>query len=170
MNFTHGVEAVSRDHIAIYLKDHLAGSEAALEILDHLERTHGSGTVGDMVRRLRPEFIGERKELGKLLDQLDGSTSVPRRVFGWLSEKALELKLIADDPGDGSLRLLEAVETLKLGVHGKLGLWKALAANEQLVSVLATVQYEPLIRQAEAQETLIESVRLDAARSAFVES
>jgi hypothetical protein len=161
---------VSRNHIAIYLKDHLAGSEAALEILDHLERTHGTGMVGDMVRRLRPEFIGERQELARLLDQLDASTSVPRRVFGWLSEKALELKLIADDPGDGTLRLLEAVETLELGVHGKLGLWKALAANEQLVPVLSTVQYEPLIRQAEAQETLIESVRLDAAQSAFVET
>lgn len=161
---------MSRNHIAIYLKDHLAGSEAALEILDHLERTHGTGMVGDMVRRLRPEFIGERQELARLLDQLDASTSVPRRVFGWLSEKALELKLIADDPGDGTLRLLEAVETLELGVHGKLGLWKALAANEQLVPVLSTVQYEPLIRQAEAQETLIESVRLDAAQSAFVET
>jgi hypothetical protein len=161
---------VSRNHIAIYLKDHLAGSEAALEILDHLERTHGTGMVGDMVRRLRPEFIGERQELARLLDQLDASTSVPRRVFGWLSEKALELKLIADDPGDGTLRLLEAVETLELGVHGKLGLWKALAANEQLVPVLSMVQYEPLIRQAEAQETLIESVRLDAAQSAFVET
>jgi hypothetical protein len=160
---------VSRDHIATYLKDHLAGSEAALEILDHLERAHGTGIVGDMVRRLRPEFIEERKEIGKLLDQLDASTSVPRRVVGWLSEKALELKLIADDPGGGSLRLLEAVETLKLGVHGKLGLWKALEANEQLIPVFATVQYEPLIGQAEAQETLIESVRLDAARSAFVD-
>jgi hypothetical protein len=161
---------VSRDHIATYLKDHLAGSEAALEILDHLERTHGTGIVGDMVRRLRPEFIEERKEIGKRLDQRDQSTSVPRRVVGWLSEKALELKLIADDPGGGSLRLLEAVETLKLGVHGKLGLWKALEANEQLIPVFATVQYEPLISQAEAQETLIESVRLDAARSAFVNS
>ena len=160
---------MSRDHIATYLKDHLAGSEAALEILDHLERTHGTGIVGDMVRRLRPEFIEERKEIGKLLDQLDGSTSVPRRVVGWLSEKALQLKLIADDPGGGSLRLLEAVETLELGVHGKLGLWKALEANEQLIPVFATVQYDPLIGQAEAQETLIESVRLDAARSAFVD-
>lgn len=161
---------MSSTHIAIYLKDHLAGSEAALEILDHFEGTHATGVVGDMVRRLRPEFIGERKELVRLLDLLDGSTSVPRRVAGWLSEKAMELKLIADDPGDGSLRLLEAVETLKLGVHGKLGLWQALAANAQLVPVLAAVQYETFIRQAVAQETLIESVRLEAARLAFVVS
>jgi hypothetical protein len=161
---------VSRKQIATYLNDHLAGSEAALEILDHLESSHGTGSVGEVARRLRTEITDERKVLKNLLDQLDASASVPRRVAGWLSEKALELKLIADDPGDGYLRLLEAVETLKLGVHGKLGLWVALQANEDVVPVLATVEYQPLIRQAEAQETLLESVRLDAARSAFVDA
>jgi hypothetical protein len=149
---------VSKSHVAVYVKDHLGGSEAALEILDHLESTHGAGAVG------------ERKVLTQLLDQLDGSTSVPRRVVGWLSEKALELKLVADDPGNGALRLFEAIEALELGVHGKLGLWRALEANEDAVPVLATVEYVPLIRQAEAQEILLESLRLDAARSAFADS
>jgi hypothetical protein len=164
------VTAVSKTHVAVYVKDHLGGSEAALEILDHLESTHGSGAIGDAVRRLRTEIIGERGVLKQLLEQLDGSTSVPRRVIGWLSEKALELKLIADDPGGGALRLFEALETLELGVHGKLGLWKALQANVDAVPILATVEYVPLIRQAEAQETLLESLRLDAARSAFANS
>jgi hypothetical protein len=161
---------VSKSHVAVYVKDHLGGSEAALEILDHLESRHGAGAIGDAVRRLRTEIIGERKVLTQLLDQLDGSTSVPRRVVGWLSEKALELKLVADDPGNGALRLFEALEALELGVHGKLGLWRALEANEDAVPVLATVEYVPLIRQAEAQEILLESLRLDAARSAFADS
>jgi hypothetical protein len=161
---------VSRKHVATYLNDHFAGSQAALEILDHLESSHGTGTVGEVARRLRTEIIDERKVIKSLLDQLDASASVPRRVAGWLSEKALELKLIADDPGDGYLRLLEAVEALKLGVHGKLGLWEALQASEDIMPVLATVEYQPLIRQAEAQETLLESVRLEAARSAFADS
>jgi hypothetical protein len=82
----------------------------------------------------------------------------------------LELKLIADDPGDGALRLLEAVEAIKLGVHGKLGLWKALAANAQQIPVLASVKYEPLITQAEAQEELLEILRLEASKAAFAES
>lgn len=161
---------MSTKHLAIYLKDHLAGSEAGLEILEHIEAAHGNDSVGDITRRIRTEIAGERKVLAQLLDQLDASTSVPRRVVGWLSEKALELKLIADDPGDGALRLFEAVEAIKLGVHGKLGLWKALDANKQLVPVLATVEYEPLIRQAEAQEELLEMMRLEASRVAFAES
>jgi hypothetical protein len=161
---------VPTKHLAVYLNDHLAGSEAGLEILEHIEASHGVGRIADITTRIRREIEGEREVLTQLLGKLDGATSVPRRVAGWMSEKALELKLIADDPGDGALRLLEAVEAIKLGVHGKLGLWKALAANAQQIPVLASVKYEPLIRQAEAQEELLEILRLEASKAAFAES
>ena len=161
---------MSKQHLAIYLKDHLAGSEAGLEILEHIESAHGVGRIADITTRIRGEIEGERKVLARLLAQLDASTSVPRRVAGWMSEKALELKLIADDPGNGALRLFEAVEAIKLGVHGKLGLWKALEANAQQIPVLATVDYAVLIKQAEEQETLLEILRLEASRAAFAES
>ena len=156
-------------HLAIYLKDHLAGSAAGLEILEHIESKHGDGSIGDITRRIRAEILGEREILEQLLDRLDQSKSAPRRVASWLAEKALELKLVADDPGDGALRLFEAVESLKLGVHGKLGMWKALAANARHVPVLATIDYEPLITQAAAQEELLEFLHLEASRAAFEE-
>jgi hypothetical protein len=161
---------MSRKHLAVYLKDHLAGSAAGLEILEHIEAAHGVGRIAEITTRIRREIEGERKVLTGLLDSLDSSTSVPRRVAGWMSEKALELKLFADDPGNGALRLFEASEAIKLGVHGKLGLWKALAANAQQIPELAAVDYEPLIRQAEEQETLLEILRLEASRAAFAES
>jgi hypothetical protein len=160
---------VPKQHLAIYLKDHLAGSEAGLAILEHIEAAHGVGRIADITTRIRREIEGERKVLARLLDQLDASTSAPRRVAGWMSEKMLELKLVVDDPGDGALRLFEAAEAIKLGVHGKLGLWKALQANAQDHPVLATVDYEPLIRQAEEQEALLEMLRMEASRAAFAE-
>jgi len=160
---------VSKQHLAIYLKDHLAGSEAGLGILEHIEAAHGVGRIADITTRIRREIEGERKVLARLLDQLDASTSVPRRIAGWMTEKALELKLVVDDPGDGALRLFEAAEAIQLGVHGKLGLWKALQASAQDNPVLATVDYEPLIRQAEEQEAMLEILRLEASRAAFAE-
>lgn len=156
-------------HLATYLKDHDGGSEAALEILDQLEAAHGKEAAGQMARTLRPQFLDERRQVRTLLESLGDSTSVTRRVAGWLAEKALQVKLIADDPTDGSLRLLEAVEALALGVHGKLGLWRALADNESAVPALATLQLPPLIAQAEAQRALIEIVRLDAARKVIAD-
>lgn len=161
---------MSKQHLAIYLKDHLAGSEAGLEILEHIEAAHGVGRISDITTRIRREIEGERTVLTQLLEKLDASTSVPRRVAGWMSEKALELKLFANDPGNGALRLFEAVEAIKLGVHGKLGLWKALAANAPQIPVLATVAYEPLIKQAEEQEELLEILRIEASRVAFAGS
>jgi hypothetical protein len=149
--------------LATYLKDHHAGSEAAVSIVDHLAASHPGSMAARIAPRLHAEFEGERKQLSMLLERLDDSTSVPRRVVGWMSEKALELKLWADDSSDGALHLLEAVEMLGLGVHGKLGLWKALDANRGVVPVLAMLEYGPLIRQAEAQADLIESARLEAA-------
>lgn len=150
--------------LAIYLKDHDAGSEAALQILDHLEEHHGAGAIGEMARTLRPQFHSERAQVHALLHSLDDSFSAPRRLFGWLSEKALQLKLMADDPDNGALRLLETVEMLGLGVHGKRGMWKALDANKACVPLLEKVPFAALIAQAEEQEALIESVRLVAAK------
>ncbi|MEO8880262.1 MAG: hypothetical protein ABI446_07655 [Gemmatimonadaceae bacterium] len=149
--------------LAVYLKDHHAGSEAALEILDHLESTHAA-EAGPLVQKLRPEFLGERDQVSRLLAKLDDSVSVPRRIAGWLSEKGVELKLRADDLAEGPLHLLEAVELLSLGVHGKRGLWVALLANKELDPVLMGVDYEQLIGQADVQRELIEGVRLTAAK------
>ncbi len=160
---------MSKKHLATYLNDHFAGSQAGLEVLDHIEAKHGNGSVGEITRKLRSEFHGERKVIADLLERLDSTPSVPRRVAGWFTEKALELKLYADDPGNGALRLFEASEALKLGVHGKLSLWKALQANALRVPELAQTNYEPLIKQAEEQEALLEMVRIEASSVAFTD-
>jgi hypothetical protein len=158
---------VSNNHLATYIKDHFAGSEGALAILDHIERAHGAGAAGDMARTLRPQLESERVVLTRILAALGEEVSLTRRVFGWLSEKGLELKLKADDPSDGALHLLEEVEMLALGVHGKRGLWVALAESRGRVAALATEDYAALIAQAEAQRALIETVRLAGAKAAF---
>jgi hypothetical protein len=158
---------VSTSDLATYLKDHDAGSEAALQILEHLEKDHG-GALAEMARTLRPQFEGERTQVHEILESLDDSVSASRRLFGWLSEKALQLKLKADDPDDGPLRVLETVEMLALGVHGKLGMWRALDANKSCTRVLQTVPFEKLIAQAEGQEMLIEAVRLNAAKEVIL--
>jgi hypothetical protein len=158
---------MSNTHVATYLKDHDAGSEAALEILDHIERSHGEGAPGQMARTLRPQFIEERAQVKRLLESLGDSTSVPRRMASWLSEKAVRVKLMVDDSTDGPLHLLEAVELLGLGVHGKRCLWVALDDNKDANPVLQMVDYKPLIEQTDAQRGIIELVRLEAARAAL---
>ena len=67
---------MSKKHLAIYLKDHFAGSEAGLAILEHIEAAHGVGRIADITARIRREIEGERTVLAQLLDRLDESTAV----------------------------------------------------------------------------------------------
>jgi hypothetical protein len=50
-------------------------------------------------------------------------------VSGWLADKLAQLKLRMDDKAAGSLRLLETVEIIGLGIDGKKALWRALKAG-----------------------------------------
>src|SRR5437588_9890899 len=119
---------MAEQHLATYLNDHLAGSVVALEMLDHLEKTHASTPLAARFASLRAEIQADRAELESLMGRLQVSASVPRRAMAWLTEKFARLKLRVDDPEGGPLRLLEAVEAVSLGIEGKRLLWLALAA------------------------------------------
>ncbi|MDQ6612859.1 MAG: hypothetical protein M3Y64_10530 [Gemmatimonadota bacterium] len=159
---------MSAIHLSTYLRDHLAGADAAVEIMDHIESSHGEASAGAAVRQVRPEILADRAELARLVETLGHSASTPRRVFGWLAEKTVELKLKIDDPSDGQLRLLESLEILSLGIEGKLGLWKALDGSTAGARVGGTTDYNRLIQRAQLQRELIEAERLRAARALFV--
>ena len=154
-------------HLSAYLLDHAAGAEAALEIMDHIESSHGNTRAGSAVREVRPQIEEDRDTLQSLIEQLTDSSSVPRRVLGWIGEKALELKIKLDDPADGALRLLESLEILTLGIEGKIALWRSLEANVDKDSAIAKLDYVLLVSRAQNQRTILEPARIEAARHAF---
>jgi hypothetical protein len=158
---------MSHEHIATYLNDHLAGSLVALELLEHLESVHKGTDVGRFAAELRADIAEDRLELEALMARLKVAESRTRKATAWLSEKVTELKLKLDDPGDGLLRLLEAFEALSLGIEGKGGLWRALAAAAEDAPALQVADYEVLTRRAEEQRGRVEAERLKAARRAL---
>jgi hypothetical protein len=155
------------EHIATYLNDHLAGSLVAIELLEHLESAHKGTDIGRFAAELRADIAEDRLELEALMARLQVSESRTRKATAWLSEKVTELKLKLDDPGDGLLRLLEAFEALSLGIEGKRGLWRALAAAAEDTPALQLADYEELIRRAEEQRGRVEAERLKVARRAL---
>ena len=64
---------------------------------------------------------------------------------------------------DCRLKLLESLEAVAIGVHGKGSLWRAL----KVVPAASGPDYDTLVRRADEQRERIEAVRLDAARQAF---
>jgi hypothetical protein len=158
---------MSKEQIATYLNDHLAGSEVALELIEHLETAHAGTPLEQFFAELRADVTADRHELEGLMEQLHITESRVRKATAWLSEKLTEVKLRLDDPAGGALRLMESLEALSLGIEGKRGMWLALAAVAEEAEWLRVVNYERLIRRAEEQRSRVEAERLKAAKTAL---
>jgi hypothetical protein len=146
-------------HLATYLNDHLAGSTAALELLEHLERGHAD--LASFLNALRRDIEEDRKELEALIARV-GAPSLPRQA-AWVAEQFARLKMAVDDPSGSRLKLLESLEAVAIGIHGKGSLWRALT----VVPAAAGPDYARLVARADEQRERIEGARLDAARRAF---
>jgi hypothetical protein len=158
---------VSSKVLQTYLNDHLAGSVAALELLDHLIALH-RGTEGEKeFASLRSEVEEDQRVLQQLLESSGGKESRIRKAAAWLTEKLGQAKLRLDDPGDGELRLLEALETLGLGIQGKLALWRALAVVRDRPPGDQALDFAQLQQRAIAQFERVEARRLQVARVAL---
>jgi len=153
--------------LPIYLNDHLAGSVAAVELLNHLGKlSRGTGRE-KLFATLQSEVEEDQNVLKGLLRELGEPQSGVRKAAAWLTEKVGEAKLKLDDPGSGELRLLEALETLELGILGKLGLWRALAVAADRVPQIKTLDLAKLEQRASEQHQRVEAERLKVARAAF---
>lgn len=150
-------------HLTTYLNDHLSGSTAALELLQHLEEAHAE--LAPFLRALRHDIEVDRRELEALTARLGAAPSAPRQAVAWVAEKFARLKLKLDDRSGDRLKRLEALEAVALGIHGKGSLWRAL----KVVPAASGPNYDALIARADEQRERIEAVRLEAARHALAE-
>ena len=153
--------------LATYLNDHLAGSVAALELVDRIIRLCQGTEREKILRRLRDEIEEDQEVLKQLLQAIGAKESGVRKAAAWLTEKIGEAKLALDATGGGELRLLEALEALGLGIQGKLGLWRALEAASAGTPELGRLNLSELERRARDQFERVETLRLQVAKSAI---
>ena len=73
---------MAEHYLATYLNDHLAGSEVALELLEHLERVHSGSSVARFAVELRSDIAADRRELEALMGRWGVAVSRPRAVAG----------------------------------------------------------------------------------------
>jgi hypothetical protein len=156
---------MSREHLSTYLNDHLAGSVAALELLDGL-----AGDAPDLApfaNKLKKDIEADQQQLIALMDRLGIEQGRLRKASGWLAEQFMEAKLELDDEDNGGLRRLERLESLVLGISGKLVLWRGLEAASIEDERLRGPNYEDLMVRAREQRVRVENLRIQAARSAL---
>jgi hypothetical protein len=153
--------------VTTYLNDHLAGSVAALELLDHLLE-HDPGSGRDELARIRIEIEEDQQILQRILSDMGGKESPIRKAGAWLTEKLGQVKLGVGDKGSGELRVLEALEALELGIQGKRLLWRALETVKGAAPPLRGIDLQQLQQRAERQFQRVEELRLRAARVALL--
>jgi hypothetical protein len=152
-----------RDALVTYLRDHLSGSDVALQVVRRLITTQGSGRDGSLFWQLADEFKQERATVRALLERLGASPNSPKRAASYVSSAVIGT--VAGGAA-GDLSLLRSLEGLAVGIQGKRCLWRSLQALGARAS-LAHVDYAELESRAVRQWEFVEERRREAAAAAF---
>lgn len=150
------------DPIATYLHDHHAGSRFAIDLLKALQDQYAGRELGRFADELLVEIREDRALLGELIERAGSrAKSVTKEIGAWIGEKATRLKL--GSPRDG-LGTLQTLETLGLGIQGKLALWNALEELAAEDGRFRGVDFRRLAERARSQHARVEERRLAAVR------
>jgi hypothetical protein len=153
------------EHLATYLNDHLAGARFAIDMLKRLEEAYEDEPLGRFVAHVTVQVEEDRAVLEGIVEKVDSEKSAMKEATAWVAEKASRLKL-GFSKGD-DLGVFEALETLSLGIMGKLALWRALASIAPLDKRLEGIDFGSLITRAQLQFNQVEAERLKAATVAL---
>jgi hypothetical protein len=153
---------MSKEHLATYLNDHLMSVVSAIELVEQLSSE--ATDLKSFLEELKEDIEADRREVISLMERLDIPQSRLRRASGWLAEQVAEAKYQMDDD---SLRRLERLEAVALGIQRNLSLWRALYAASRVDERLQSLDYERLTQRARDQRDRVEALRIDAAKSAL---
>ena len=153
--------------LGIYLNDHLAGSVAALELIEYLAKNYPDTTLETFFAELHGDISADQDVLRDLLHTFDEDESAVRKAGAWIAEKVGRAKFGLSENEVRGTGLLEALEGLALGITGKQLMWRALAAASETMPQLGGPDYARLEGRAREQRDRVEEKRLAAAREAF---
>ena len=145
--------------LGMYLNDHLGGAMMGCELVDQIaSRTEGD-LPGDLFAKLAPEIATDRDTLRDIMDRLDVTANPGKQATAWVAEKMSRLKFSGVTSGEPDFGLFMAIETLTLGVAGKLALWTVLQDLAVDHPALAATDLDDLIERARAQHDALETER-----------
>lgn len=154
------------DPLAIYLHDHLAGSRFAIELLKLLQEEYRGRPLGDFANGLEAEVTEDQETLQKIIDCVGRAHTDLKEAAGWFAEKAAHFKL-KEDKAQGGIGTFEALETLVLGIRGKLALWQLLPIARTLDIRIPDLDFARLADSAVDQGARVEKQRVGLASTTF---
>jgi hypothetical protein len=153
--------------LGIYLRDHLAGSRAGMELARRAEQENRGNPVGDYLATFWVELEQDRAVVERVMREL----GVPHPSFkdraAWIMERVGRLKLNGRLASYSPLSRVMELEGLCIGTQGRLCLLRALERLARMERRLAGIDFAALIARAEAQLKTLDRLRLLAADTAF---
>jgi hypothetical protein len=153
--------------LEVYLNDHLAGAAAAVELVGRIRANNGGTPLDAHLEGLGGDIEADRVTLMSVMEGLAVPRSTPKQVAGRVMETLSRARLsehVTRNPG--VTRLME-LETLSLGIEGKLSLWRSLGQIADSHPSLAGADLPVLADRAVRQRAGLEPFRLEAAAQAF---
>ncbi|HEX2057121.1 MAG TPA: hypothetical protein VHI71_02025 [Actinomycetota bacterium] len=153
--------------LGIYLNDHRAGAVAGLELAKRTLDNNRGTEYEAFLARLVTDIEDDRATLERLIDDNGVPKSPVKPAVAWATERIGRLKLNGALTGYSPLSRLIELEGLRLGVQGKLCLWRSLRHSRPPELEVTDEELDELAARAEAQIEAIEEHRLKAAATAL---
>jgi hypothetical protein len=153
--------------LAVYLRDHYAGSTAGLALVRRCRRQNEGTPLDSMLAGLEAEVDEDRRSLETIMVRLGVRPSALKSAAGSISEVVGRLKgngrIIRSSPSTPVVEL----EGLAAGILTKRNLWRSLRAAASTQAGLDVAELDVLIERATSQLERVAASHDDAARKAF---
>jgi hypothetical protein len=150
--------------LSIYLQDHLAGATAGVSLVNRFVKSNAGTEAGRTLAAIAAEIEADRDTLVRLMRELGIEGSRVKNAAAWVGERLARLKPNGRLTGESAYQGLHELESLVLGITGKLALWEALRVVPEVVQ---RVDLEALEERARSQRERVEAERLAFARAAL---
>ena len=157
---------MERRLLGIYLADHHAGATAGLELARRAAQNNRGTETGTVLGGVAEEIAEDRRTLEGLMHTLGLHPSPVKVTLARTAELIGRLKLNGRVFAYSPLSRLAELESISIGIIGKLKLWQALAAAGPFPDADG-FDFDRLMARAEAQHAAIEGCRRQAAEAAF---
>jgi len=149
----------------VYLTDHLAGATAGVNLAQMAAQEHRSDEHGAFFGEIASEIKADHDRLEQLIDDLGSDRSATKNAAAEIGSKLMAPKFTGGD--DDALNAFITLETLAIGVEGKLCMWKALKLVEDSNATLQSFDIDGLVERAQSQRDRLEAKRLEVAPQAL---
>ncbi len=153
--------------LATYLNDHHSGAMAAVDLAEKAADRNQGTPLGVFLSELHEAIEEDRTALEGIMERLEVEKGGAKAMAGRVAEKVSRLRLHEKVTGDPDLSRVLELETLILGVTGKLQLWQSLQASVASDARLTGVDLDALLRRARDQLAGLDEHHRESAVLAF---